>query len=211
MNDLDLAKKYIQKSKNAKSRNIEFSISLVIFRNMMKSKKCYFTGLDLNDKTRTIDRVDNKLGYVTGNVRSCHEDFNRLKGTIEDPSSKLTFELCIKGLKKATIDIGKNKVKEVIDVECYTTLIQPTIKKPLVNQTDLTGMRSGSLIIIGVASNLKSKWVAKCDCGRFCFKNASLINKGNDQGLCYECDQIEHAKWLDQETQIEKFNKRFKQ
>ena len=63
--DILLAKRYITKADLAKAGGVEFSLSLTSFKNLMKAKKCYYTGVELTDKRsgkamrgtdRTIDR-----------------------------------------------------------------------------------------------------------------------------------------------------------
>lgn len=89
--DLILAKKFISKAQNAQSRGIVFDLSLTTFRNLMRAKKCYYTGLQLTDDgsvvceptRRTIDRIDHKKGYVNGNVVACSHVFNQFKNEME--------------------------------------------------------------------------------------------------------------------------------
>lgn len=88
MKDLILAKKYISKSQNAASRGIAFTLTYRGFCNMMKAKRCYYTGVELNDidgdpNQRSIDRVDSSKPYETGNVVACSRAFNQLKGSLE--------------------------------------------------------------------------------------------------------------------------------
>jgi hypothetical protein len=100
MCDIKIAQWYVNKFNSARDRGIDFSMSIVTLRNISLAKKCYFTGLILDDKTRTIDRVDNTKGYVKGNVVACHTSFNGLKGLIENPINNLDMKICIKGLTK---------------------------------------------------------------------------------------------------------------
>ena len=100
MDDVRLAKWYINKFNSSKDRGIEFSMSITTLRNISLAKKCYFTGLILDDKTRTVDRVDNTKGYVKGNVVACHTSFNNLKSLIENPINSLDMKICIRGLTK---------------------------------------------------------------------------------------------------------------
>jgi hypothetical protein len=100
MNDISVAKWYLRKAASAKDRGIEFSMSIVTLRNISLAKKCYFTGLPLSNTTRTVDRVDNKRGYVKGNVVACHTSFNSLKALIENPVNSLDMKTCIRGLTK---------------------------------------------------------------------------------------------------------------
>ena len=88
MNDLVWTKKYISKSQNAASRGIEFKLTYRGFCNMMKAKRCFYTGVILNDidgdpNQRSIDRIDSSKPYETGNVVACSRAFNQLKGSME--------------------------------------------------------------------------------------------------------------------------------
>lgn len=94
--DLYVAKKLASKAKNAKDRGIEFSLTFQSMKNLMKAKKCYYTGITLTtpegvqpDQTgnkasdRTIDRVDGSKGYVPGNVVACCNAANNIKAQLE--------------------------------------------------------------------------------------------------------------------------------
>ena len=94
MKDLEIAKKYMNKAQNAKSLGHEFSLSFSQFKRLMIRKKCFYTGVLLNDRCphgeydfRTIDRVDNSKGYIPGNVVACTYAANNLKGFLENPKN----------------------------------------------------------------------------------------------------------------------------
>jgi hypothetical protein len=84
--DEALCRKYLNKLKNAKDRGLDFNLSLTSIKNIMRSKKCYYTGLPLTIENSTIDRVDSKVGYSKGNVVACHHEVNQLKSLFEDKS-----------------------------------------------------------------------------------------------------------------------------
>lgn len=84
-----LAFKYLNKLENAKLKGHEFTLSLTSMKNMLKAKKCYYTGLPLTLDTVTIDRVDNSKGYIRGNCVSCHTVVNNFKGLIENGTSPI--------------------------------------------------------------------------------------------------------------------------
>tara|TARA_R110000796_G_scaffold16358_1_gene50993 strand:+ start:251 stop:652 length:402 start_codon:yes stop_codon:yes gene_type:complete len=98
--DAKLSRQYTSKIQNAKDRKIDFLLSFNEYRKLMKTKRCYFTGLKLCELTMSLDRVNNVYGYVSGNVVACHTNFNALKGTIENPNNSLTLSNCLKGLTK---------------------------------------------------------------------------------------------------------------
>lgn len=100
MTDLQIAKKYCYKAQSSKDRGLEFTLNFNEYKRLMNNKRCYFTGIKLTSSNRTLDRVDNALGYVSGNVVSCCNAFNGLKALIENPINELTLKNCIKGLTK---------------------------------------------------------------------------------------------------------------
>jgi len=98
--NLDVARKYICKCANTLDKGVEFNLTMASIANIMKSKKCFYSGLPLNSETMTIDRVDNKKGYIKGNVVACHKEVNRFKAHIENPLVIIDAEMAIKILKK---------------------------------------------------------------------------------------------------------------
>lgn len=91
-----VANYYLFKIRNARERGIEFSLPLLSFRNLMRTKYCYYTGVKLtfppvdedgrvipgHQKRHTdisIERLGNRLGYVPGNVKACSLYANSLK------------------------------------------------------------------------------------------------------------------------------------
>lgn len=99
LSDREIAKRYINKINDANQRDIEFDLSLRAFINIFKSKKCQLTGMPLTAETITIDRIDNNLGYISGNVMAVHSTVNALKAIIENPNNRLTFNNVRKMLK----------------------------------------------------------------------------------------------------------------
>ena len=99
--DMIAAKKLIQISQSASSRNIYFCMTFSEVKRLLALNKCYFTGVKLNSihgdpNQLSFDRVDNDKGYVDGNVVVCSSEFNSIKGnlTIEQ------VRLIVKGFKK---------------------------------------------------------------------------------------------------------------
>jgi hypothetical protein len=65
----------------AKVRNLEFTLSEEECRNLIEMP-CYYCNNELGEKTMTslgLDRLDPKLGYVSGNCVSCCKICNFLK------------------------------------------------------------------------------------------------------------------------------------
>jgi hypothetical protein len=91
LTDVDIAHKLLYIHRSARKRNIEFDLSFLKTKKLMKAKKCYFTGNDLNyipndDDQISFDRVDNDKGYTDDNVVACSRSFNSKKSdlTVED-------------------------------------------------------------------------------------------------------------------------------
>lgn len=87
---LSIKGKYRDYKKGAKSRGLKFEITLKDFSDF-KGVKCHYCG-DVFEEIG-IDRVDNKLGYVKGNMESCCPICNRMKHAF---TKKEFVEKCIK-------------------------------------------------------------------------------------------------------------------
>jgi hypothetical protein len=93
--DLYCAKHLTWKAENAKKRGIEFDLSFQSMKNLMKAKRCFYTGIILTKSTgkeangelrlsdATIDRIDGTKGYVKGNVVACCHAANQMKNQFE--------------------------------------------------------------------------------------------------------------------------------
>lgn len=87
--------KYQQLKANAENRNLEFDLTLRSVENLLKAKKCHYTGKPFTFGVtgkgaveRTVDRVDPKKGYVKGNVVAFSLQFNQLKNYVEHSSKE---------------------------------------------------------------------------------------------------------------------------
>lgn len=124
MNEVNIAKKFINKAKNAESRGIVFELSFQSFKNLMRAKKCFYTRTLLTNQTsedgvqkptdRTIERVDSSKGYVKGNCVACCHEANRWKAYFENPvNTIITPKTALKMLrtfdKKAKIPLTAAK------------------------------------------------------------------------------------------------------
>jgi hypothetical protein len=118
MDDIHLARLFIQRVKTAKDRGIEFSLSFTSLKNIYRAKKCYYTGITLTkcgqgDKTLptdvTIDRKDPTKGYVKGNVVACSHLANSMKNGVEhDPVRFKAMEGIINKMKKEGVVVGED-------------------------------------------------------------------------------------------------------
>ena len=114
--DTDVARKFLQVEESARKRGIEFSLNLTTVKNLMKAKKCKYTGLayDYTDPERSpsFDRVDHNKGYVKGNVVSCMKCTNDLKNVlIEHPASvfKDNPSLLLKAVEQWVLPEGEKE------------------------------------------------------------------------------------------------------
>lgn len=113
--DLYVAKWMMNKSNNCEQRGISFNLSFVSCRNLLKAKKCYYTGVLLT-KTKTdtgakpkptdftVDRIDSSKPYEKGNVVVCCHFANQLKNQVES-SEMFTAKQAMSVFKKS-IDRG---------------------------------------------------------------------------------------------------------
>lgn len=79
---------------NAKRRKIEFNITLEDMGDLFEKQngKCALTGMkltlkkSLNDKTSTasLDRIDNKKGYLKDNIQWIYRPINFMKGILDE-------------------------------------------------------------------------------------------------------------------------------
>lgn len=107
MNDVKVAEVYLDKANNAKKNGHKFSLSFSEFKRVISRKTCYYTSIPfiLEDKEyrKTIDRVDNSKGYVSGNVVVCLNVVNNIKSALENPTNQLTVhhlkKMCDKIIK----------------------------------------------------------------------------------------------------------------
>ena len=106
ISDLEVAKKMINLKQSADSRNIKFDLSFLTLKKLMEQKKCFYTGRSFENKgdyALSIDRMDNKLGYLEGNVVSCTVEMNRKKADITIDEIEMIYR-AIKRIKKGSGD-----------------------------------------------------------------------------------------------------------
>jgi len=106
LTDLEVAKKILNLKQFADSRNIKFDLSFATLKELMEQKKCFYTGRVLESKgdfALSIDRIDNKLGYIEGNVVACTVDINRKKTDITIDEIELIYKAIQKAKKGSSI------------------------------------------------------------------------------------------------------------
>lgn len=95
--DVRLARKYIGKLANARTRGIEFSLTISDMRRLLARKRCYFTGRLLTDHDpsaasyRTIDRLDAGKGYTQENSVACCDAANKLKAMVLEGNGAMSM------------------------------------------------------------------------------------------------------------------------
>jgi len=110
MTDIDIAQKYVNKCQNAKQKGHEFDLSFVEFKRLMTRKYCSYSGIELTEdkekfSSRTIDRTDNSLGYIKGNVKTIAYGVNMLKAQTENPDNPLTADMLYRTAKEIKKDM----------------------------------------------------------------------------------------------------------
>lgn len=112
---------YKNKMQSAIDRGIEWKLNLVSVRNLLRTQKCPFTGINLTvprsskaplSSDLTIDRIDNKKGYVPGNVMTVSRKANNLKSMFENPEYGMSFDdavKCISKMDKKVTSVQKEK------------------------------------------------------------------------------------------------------
>ena len=115
LSDVRIAQMYVNKANNAHARGLEFSISFSTYKNMMRAKRCKYTGITLTEQRigaqshratdRTIDRIDASKGYINGNCVACSHAANQFKSNFECD----TFPLSTNDAKKiiAALERGR--------------------------------------------------------------------------------------------------------
>jgi len=114
--ELFVANFYKNKVKNCQDRGIEFKLTLTSVRNMLRTHKCPYLGIELtvtgqiNRPTDiSIDRIDNTKGYVPGNVMACSRRANNLKSVFENPNTGVSIEQGVSVLNKMNKRLMKAK------------------------------------------------------------------------------------------------------
>lgn len=103
--DYKVARKYQSLFLSAMGRDIHFDLTLKRVKRLLQTNKCFFTGVDLNTYNRSVDRFDNRLGYIDSNVVACDIDINQAKSSFERGS--LSVETLIQVAKKCEKHLKK--------------------------------------------------------------------------------------------------------
>jgi len=104
--DAEVARRYIKKAKGSFDRGIDFTLTFVEYRSLLRTKKCFYTGIKLQveDSTKddylTLERIDNSIGYVKGNVKSVCYAANIIKNHLTEQPGGTLNRLSIEQLAK---------------------------------------------------------------------------------------------------------------
>jgi len=108
--DLFVSSKYRDKANDAKVRGLEFNISFADFRRVWSKTKCEYTGIDMhlpaleNGKQKptnlTVERIDSRLGYITGNCIAVCYAANNIKSVFENPQATLDLDHAVRMFAK---------------------------------------------------------------------------------------------------------------
>jgi len=105
MNDLSIAKMYVNKAQSAKDRGLDFTISFLEYKRLLLRKRCAYTGERFSNvyddkwRSRSLERIDNKYGYISGNVTVVCHGINQFKSVIENPTNPLTMKMILKMIR----------------------------------------------------------------------------------------------------------------
>ena len=80
-----VAIKYLSKQTNAVKRGIVYTLTLTDMKSLLKKKKCFYSGIELQlkgDHHLTLDRIDATKGYENGNVVVCSDTVNDIKNKL---------------------------------------------------------------------------------------------------------------------------------
>lgn len=110
---------YSELKRGAIKRGLEFTLSVDELWEIFQKQKgiCVLTGLPIsfgriyfrNETSASPDRIDNSIGYVTGNVRWVLKDINMIRGSYD---SEYFIKLCNLVAKQNPRDINsKNTIR----------------------------------------------------------------------------------------------------
>lgn len=124
VSDEILVGRFMQTKNSAKERGIEFSLSLKRLRQLLNTKRCYYTGVELFQKTNlqiknipnslsanylTLERIDSTKGYTNDNVVAVAYSVNNFKGSLD---AQHIIKIARKLEKMGYTSTGKRKKKK---------------------------------------------------------------------------------------------------
>lgn len=95
---------------NAKKRGIVCTLELDDIKSLLSKKRCYYTGVrfdkNSNTRKRSIDRIDNSIGYEPGNVVACCVKINTIKNSLLEDESGFTLKQFLSFAEKISKKLG---------------------------------------------------------------------------------------------------------
>lgn len=108
--DKYVANYYVNKIVSSKARGIAFNLTLTQVKNMLRAKKCQYTGIDLTHVAKgtgiqsptdvTIERIDPSRPYETGNVCAISFAANQAKSMFDAQFGKNSVAMLVKMAKE---------------------------------------------------------------------------------------------------------------
>lgn len=94
--DIEVASKLISIHRKCIDNKLPFDLSYRRVKQLLNTKKCFYTGEELTDLTRSLDRIDPAQGYTEHNVVVAHTRFNMRKNNLTPLEVKQIYN----GLKR---------------------------------------------------------------------------------------------------------------
>lgn len=133
-NRIQTIKCFRAKLNNANTRGKDFDMSLHAFRNLKKQKYCAYSGKPLGDDY-TLERIDNNIGYVDGNVIPVLGVLNQLRSDktieqlIKERDKSIQSSIDMAGLIKETEAKINSYQETVLNLEPTTEQCKPKVKR----------------------------------------------------------------------------------
>ncbi|EQA7786834.1 hypothetical protein ACX818_001428 [Acinetobacter baumannii] len=131
-----IAECYANKSKSAAKRKLEFNMSLVSFSNIKMQTHCAYSGLPFTEEDPlSLERIDNSIGYIDGNVVPVLKSLNETRGNRDLKDIDSTIESINEKIKNrySTITCRAQKIELLYNE--YNRLLSGNVKqfKPVLN------------------------------------------------------------------------------
>lgn len=123
-----IADKFRNLAFSARSRGIKFDLTLDDVQNIILTNRCYYSNVEFDGKNniKSVDRLDNKKGYVSDNIVVCTRKINEFKNELIESKSQRLFNN-IHDLKRfvdilyATQSTSQNPLIELLNTELLNT------------------------------------------------------------------------------------------
>lgn len=82
VSDYVVAVKLTRKHNQARDRGIDCSLSFRRMKQLLNTKRCYYTRVEITPENFSLDRKDTSLGYTDKNTVVCDDALNKRKGDL---------------------------------------------------------------------------------------------------------------------------------